>query len=88
MTAKYQDLGEPGDIMATTLADQLGISVSRMLFRVETVLEETKEKGGIEAIRGMTTRTRAGRMWISPQLAAGLRQYDHERDIRAKARMR
>jgi hypothetical protein len=65
------------DVDARELARELNLPVAEVLRRADAIIGETAERDGIDAARGLTTRTRREGQGtivvVSPRLADALR---------------
>jgi hypothetical protein len=60
-------------VKAETLASELRLSIPALLIAADRAIEAQLKRGGLESIRGMTTRTVGGRVYVSDALATRLR---------------
>jgi hypothetical protein len=62
------------DVPAVELAKELGITVGRLLQRADDTIGRVADEQGVDAARGLTTRLRAGHVYLTAELAAHLRE--------------
>lgn len=61
------------DVLAADLARELNVSVAVVLQRADDAIGQVVTAQGVDAARGLTTRLRGGRIYLSSELAAVVR---------------
>lgn len=61
------------DVAAADLARELNVTVAVVLQRADDTINRVVDEDGLDAARGLTTRTQGGRIYLTAELAAGVR---------------
>lgn len=62
------------DVPAADLAKELGITTANLLQRADDTIARVAYEQGVDAARGLTTRSHGGRIYLTAELAAALRE--------------